>query len=98
MAEAETIEIEVAYASQDSQTLMTVRLPVDSSVTQAIQASEILQQHPEIELSKLVFGVYGQICSADKTLANGDRVEIYRPLLHDPMTARRQRMHRPSGK
>lgn len=36
-------------------------------------------------------GIWGRPCSADTLLRDGDRVEIYRPLLIDPKEARRLR-------
>ena len=37
------------------------------------------------------FAVWGQEVSADHVLADGDRLELLRPLQVDPMTARRRR-------
>jgi hypothetical protein len=37
-------------------------------------------------------GVWGEECALDRRLQNGDRVEIYRPLPHDPREARRRRV------
>jgi len=39
-------------------------------------------------------GVHGRRVSLDTPLADGDRVEIYRPLRADPKEARRQRARR----
>src|SRR5690606_42087026 len=36
-------------------------------------------------------GIFGRQCRADTPLADGDRVEIYRPLTYDPMVSRRRR-------
>ena len=36
-------------------------------------------------------GIWGRRCSLDQLVAEGDRVEIYRPLTIDPMEARRTR-------
>jgi putative ubiquitin-RnfH superfamily antitoxin RatB of RatAB toxin-antitoxin module len=38
-----------------------------------------------------VLGVFGEVCEDSRPLRNGDRVEIYRPLKHDPRTMRRER-------
>lgn len=37
------------------------------------------------------FGVRGQLCAADTVIRDGDRVEVYRPLVADPKQVRRQR-------
>lgn len=85
------IQVEVAYALPDQQTVLSVRLPAGSTLNDAVQASGILRRHPEIDLSQQPLGVYGQLAKAETPLYDGDRVEIYRSLLIDPKEARRQR-------
>lgn len=36
-------------------------------------------------------GIHGRLCSVDEVLADGARIEVYRPLLADPKQVRRQR-------
>jgi uncharacterized protein len=36
-------------------------------------------------------GIFGRVCDPGQLLADGDRVEIYRPLAADPKSARRAR-------
>jgi putative ubiquitin-RnfH superfamily antitoxin RatB of RatAB toxin-antitoxin module len=36
-------------------------------------------------------GIFGRKVSLERVLENGDRVEIYRPLIADPKEVRRQR-------
>ena len=93
MAE-ETIRVEVAYALPERQAVIELALPTDSTVEQAIQASGILLQFPEIDLSRQKVGVFSQVCKLDKVLTDGDRIEIYRPLRQDPMDARRGRLQK----
>jgi putative ubiquitin-RnfH superfamily antitoxin RatB of RatAB toxin-antitoxin module len=88
---AELIAIEVAYATANLQTVLTLTVSSESTIEQAIIASGILQQWPEIDLQKNKVGIFGQLCELDKVLNAGDRVEIYRPLQKDPMEARRQK-------
>lgn len=89
--EAELIEIEVAYATANQQTVLRLQIANSSTVEQAIIESGILQQWPEIDLQKNKVGIFGQLCELDKILNAGDRIEIYRPLQKDPMDARRQK-------
>jgi putative ubiquitin-RnfH superfamily antitoxin RatB of RatAB toxin-antitoxin module len=81
----------VAYAVADNQKVLSVELPENSTVSQAIQSSGILQMFNEIDLEKVEFGIYGKIVGLDQILEDQDRVEIYRPLATDPMQARRKR-------
>lgn len=39
-------------------------------------------------------GVWGKVQARDKLLRDGDRIELYRPLVADPKTARRRRAAR----
>jgi putative ubiquitin-RnfH superfamily antitoxin RatB of RatAB toxin-antitoxin module len=86
------LAVEVCYALADRQTLIAVQLPAGASVQQAIDASGILQRHPEIDLTKQKVGVFGRMKALDTVLADHDRVEIYRPLIVDPKLARQRRV------
>jgi putative ubiquitin-RnfH superfamily antitoxin RatB of RatAB toxin-antitoxin module len=85
------ITVEVAYAKPDKQSLVTLTLPLGSSAEQAVHASDLLNQFPEIDLSHIKIGVFGNVCDLNQILKEGDRVEIYRPLMLDPKAARLQR-------
>jgi putative ubiquitin-RnfH superfamily antitoxin RatB of RatAB toxin-antitoxin module len=85
------IRIEVVYALASSEEVVTVKLPAGATAADAVRASGILQRHPEIDLGRQKLGIYGKVVAAGATLADGDRVEIYRPLALDPKEARRRR-------
>lgn len=92
---ADVIDIEVAYATPDRQTVIVLSIPAGSTAEQAINASGILQQNPEIDLKQQKIGIFSQICSLEKIVGNGQRIEIYRPLQQNPMEARRNRLNKP---
>ena len=94
MAGAPELHIEVVYARPDHQTVKRVRLPAGSRVAAAITASGLLTEFPEIDLRVNRVGVYAEPVELDSVLEDGDRVEIYRPLLVDPKEARRRRAAR----
>jgi putative ubiquitin-RnfH superfamily antitoxin RatB of RatAB toxin-antitoxin module len=83
--------IEVVYATSGMQALVTLKIPAGATVEDAIQASGFLMHFPDIDLTINPVGIYGKACDLDQKLKTGDRVEIYRPLRHDPKEARRQR-------
>lgn len=83
------MRIEVVYALPDRHDVSELELPAGSTVHEAVQASGIARRHPGIDLSR--FGIFGRLVAADAPLADGDRVEIYRPLALDPKEARRER-------
>ncbi|WP_341315225.1 RnfH family protein [Paraburkholderia sp. IMGN_8] len=88
------LSIEVCYALADAQTLIAVELPEGATVQQALDASGILQRHPQIDLTKQKVGVFGKLKTLDTVLADHDRVEIYRPLLVDPKVSRQRRVEK----
>jgi len=85
------INIEVAYANCEQQLIMPLKVIKGSCVEQAICLSGILTRFSEIDLTVTRVGLFGKICSLDKILSEGDRVEIYRALICDPKQARRNR-------
>jgi putative ubiquitin-RnfH superfamily antitoxin RatB of RatAB toxin-antitoxin module len=88
---SDKITIEIVYALAQQQTLLKQSLPAGVTVADAINASGILLKHPEIDLAKNKFGIFGKLTKADAVLRDKDRVEIYRPLIADPKEVRRQR-------
>ena len=91
MASADEIHVEVAYAAPRRQVTKTLKLPAGSNVEQAIRASGLLDEFPEIDLAHQRVGVFGEFVRLDECLHGGERVEIYRALIADPKEARRRR-------
>lgn len=91
MPNQEHILVEVVYALNDRQKLLSVKLPAGSTVEEAIRRSGILADFPEIDLAVNKVGVFSKACKLDTVLRDKDRVEIYRPLIADPKEVRRQR-------
>lgn len=85
------IKIEVVYANPEAQQLISLEVPEHCTVLQAIQFSGILKQFPEINLSQNKVGIFGKIVELNALVSEGDRVEIYHPLLIDPKEARKSR-------
>ena len=85
------VKIEVAYASVDEQVVIAVDCEAGDTVEQAIQKSGILQRFSEIDLQKNKLGIFSVAVKLGHVLHDGDRIEIYRPLLIDPKQARRVR-------
>jgi len=97
MASADEIHVEVAYAAQMRQIVKSLTLPADSDVEQAIRASGLLEEFPEIDLNHQRVGVFGEFVRLDDPLHDGERVEIYRVLSADPKAARRRRAQTKQG-
>ena len=86
------VRVEVIYALPLNQERSMVELQPESTVLDAIRESGLLQRCPEIEIGRV--GVWGRPATPQTRLRDGDRVEIYRPLVADPKEARRQRAAR----
>lgn len=87
----ETIEVEVAYATAEVQRLLKVRVNAAATLRDAIEASGILREFPEIDLETQKVGVFSKPAKLDQVLRSGDRVEIYRALIANPKEARKKR-------
>lgn len=85
------ITVEVAYALPEKQYLQRVKLDEGATVEEAIRASGLLELRSDIDLSKNKVGIYSRPVKLTDVVNDGDRVEIYRPLIADPKELRRQR-------
>ena len=86
------LRVEVVYASGKVAEVVAVRLPAGATVRDAIAASGLAPRDWN------AVGIFGRRVPADAALADGDRVEIYRPLLLDPKEQRRRRARKkPTG-
>ncbi|WP_246795259.1 RnfH family protein [Burkholderia perseverans] len=86
------LAVQVCYALPTQQTLIDLAVPENTTVRAAIEASGIVARHPEIDVSVAKTGVFGKLAPLDTVLRDGDRVEIYRPLVVDPKAARQRRV------
>jgi putative ubiquitin-RnfH superfamily antitoxin RatB of RatAB toxin-antitoxin module len=85
------IHIEVAYAAPDKQVLLGLSVPEGTNVAEGIERSAIQDEFPELKMDIKAVGIFSRKVSLDHVLREGDRIEIYRPLIADPKEARRQR-------
>lgn len=91
---APLIAVEVVYALPERQTLIALTLSKGATAADAIAASGILVLHPELQARDGPIGVFGRIVEPGHVLENGDRVEIYRPLVADPKESRNARVEK----
>ncbi|ENU1228892.1 MULTISPECIES: RnfH family protein [Providencia] len=85
------LNIEVTYALPEKQFLLSVKVKEGSTVEEAILASGILALRDDIDLKKNKIGIYSRPAKLTDLVQDGDRVEIYRPLIADPKELRRKR-------
>ena len=92
-AEDSKIRVEVAYALAHEQKIISLLVPVGTTVVEAAKVSGIVKFFPEINLDNARLGIFGKAVSKPKeqALKEGERVEIYRPLIADPKEVRKRR-------
>ncbi|PTQ76289.1 hypothetical protein C8R26_1193 [Nitrosomonas oligotropha] len=85
------MQVEVAYALPQVQFLKKLDVSPGCTVEHAIWCSGVLDEFPEIDLTKNKLGIFGKLTQLQAVLEPHDRIEIYRPLIIDPKEARRLR-------
>jgi putative ubiquitin-RnfH superfamily antitoxin RatB of RatAB toxin-antitoxin module len=91
-APPESLDIRLVYAPPGRVREFALTLPAGSRVGDAIVASGVLREFPELSIDTLDLGVFNRPCTPEQLLHEGDRVEIYRPLQIDPKAARHLRV------
>ncbi len=92
MDNAKTIRVEVAYALPEKQQIIALDVPEGTLAVDAAEQSGITKQFPEIKLDEAKMGVFGKaIKPKTHVLQEGERIEIYRPLISDPKATRKAR-------
>lgn len=95
VSDARRINVEVICPLPDVIWRRSVSLPPLSTVQQALTLSGFFDDFPEHQTDTVKVGIYGQQCALDRIVNDKERIEIYRPLVFDPMESRRRRaLHR----
>ena len=85
------IEIEVAYALPQTQTVVTLKVAAGTTVSEALAQSGMFSQTAAGDRDMVAVGVSGKRVPLATVLHEHDRIEIYRPLIADPKQVRRRR-------
>jgi putative ubiquitin-RnfH superfamily antitoxin RatB of RatAB toxin-antitoxin module len=94
MSKNEMIKVEVAYALPHKQAILAIELPVGATALEAAQQSGITGKFEGVDLDNATLGIFGQVVAPGQVLRDGDRVEVYRPLVADPKEVRKARAER----
>lgn len=86
-----TIRVEVVFALPDVVHSRNLRLPAGSLVGDAV-AAFVGEVGKGLEHDGV--GIFGRRCAPSTPLRDGDRVELYRPLIADAKQVRRERARR----
>jgi len=92
------MRVKIAFAAPTGVWQQALEMPDGSTAGQALAASEFARRFSEYTDQPLAMGVYGERCDAARVLREGDRLELCRSLVFDPMVSRRRRAeHRKGG-
>lgn len=86
----ERIAVEVACGEAGRQTVIALELPAGCTAGEALARSGVLVRHPGLDAAACGLGVFGREVGRDYLLADGDRLEVLRPLAEDPKERRRR--------
>lgn len=96
--QTETISVEVAFATPSKQLIVPLTVLLGTTAYQAVVASKIKDEFAEIDIDSMPMGIFSKLLDGkgrptpkEYVLQTRDRVEIYRPLIIDPMQARLDR-------
>lgn len=89
---ASALQVEVAYATARRQWLIALSVPKNATVADVIAIAAVnFPNFPNLPNLEGNVGIFARACQLNDVLKDGDRVEIYRPLIADPMLQRRAR-------
>ena len=86
-----TLRVEVAYALPERQWLKRLEVPNGCTAVEAIRLSGLPEAVPFTLDAETPVGIFSRKVAQDQVLREGDRVEVYRPLIADPKESRRRR-------
>lgn len=87
------INVEVAYALPTEQKIIVLQVEEGTTVYDAVVRSRIAELYNQIDINSDPMGIFSRAIKDPKAevLRDGDRVEIYRPLIADPKEVRARR-------
>lgn len=87
------MDVEVCYAEPLVATRVAVTLEPGATVGDAVARSGIVASL-SLDIARLDYAVFGRRATTATVLEAGDRVELLRPLVVDPQTARFRRVEK----
>lgn len=88
MNNSHSIPVEVVCVTLAKQRVVRLDVQPGTTARQAVEASGLQREFPEFDFARLTLGIFGEVVADGHLLQPGDRVEVYRPLKHEPREAR----------
>jgi putative ubiquitin-RnfH superfamily antitoxin RatB of RatAB toxin-antitoxin module len=89
--ENKLVTVMIAYATPQQQWVQTLHVHPGSTVEEVLMQGKNTEPFNQLDFSQHKIGIFGKEVPLTQEVKNGDRIEIYRALIMDPMTARRKR-------
>jgi len=86
-----TAQVSVVYAECGNAWQTKLAVPAGTDVGTVFRLSGFAEAFPDYPSEAPAVGIFGRRCHLEEPVAEGDRIEIYRPLDFDPMESRRRR-------
>lgn len=97
MADTPLLRVEVVWATPKHQRVVALTVPAGTTLSEAVRWSGIAGEFPDaLDPEQIPMGIFGRLEKQpqQRILQDGDRIELYRPLVLDPKEARRLRAQR----
>ncbi len=94
MTEPALLNVEVAYALPEKQAIVPLQVAEGTTAIAAVHQSRIAERFEGLDPDSAKLGIFGKAVGPQTPLSEGDRVEIYRPLVADPKEVRKERAAR----
>lgn len=93
------IQVEVAFALPEKQMIIPLTVKKGTSMYDAVVQSGIASKFEGLDIDATPMGVFGKTerKPKERTLEEGERVELYRPLIADPKEVRKKRAAKKAG-
>ena len=88
------MHVEIVYALAHRTIAKSLSMPPGARIADALTLAAADADFQGLDLANAAIGVFGKVASREQPLTEGDRIEIYRPLLEEPKLARRERAGR----
>jgi putative ubiquitin-RnfH superfamily antitoxin RatB of RatAB toxin-antitoxin module len=90
------IRVEIVYAQPQHSVVKALKMPQGALIADALALVAADEDFRGVDLANCAVGIFGRVARQDQILKDGDRLEIYRPLLEEPKLARRKRVSKPA--
>ena len=92
------INVEIVYAQPQRSIAKPLSLPTGALIADALKLAAEDEEFQGVDLANAAVGIFGKVVPRNHALQEGDRIEIYRPLLDEPKLARRKRANPKASK